>query len=371
MRLLALLLLCLCGCSKKPLPPPPPISVATAQAVTCDVPIFYDYVGHVTAYNTVSIVPQVEGYLTNVYFEQGQEVKEGDLLCTIDVRPYEASLSQAQAQLAQTIAALRYSKDAVERYAQLVQDDFVSQLDFDSYVTNVLSDEAIIKQNLAQIETAKLNLGYCYMRAPMDAVAGLQLVDVGNFIPAGNSNPVVTINQIQPIYTEFTIPEDDLPRIRKLQAQKPLPVRVFVEGDENQSHNGELTFIDNQVNENTGSITLEATLPNEDKSLWPGQFASVRVFLGSLNNAIVVPSQAVQVGQNGAYVFVVKEDMSVEMRLIKKGERIGEYMVVTSGLSDKEIVVTEGQVNLVSTSKVTIQNQNATIPTFDRGLLPP
>jgi multidrug efflux system membrane fusion protein len=365
------LLLLAFACSK-PAPPPAPVSVATATASICDVPLFYDYVGHVTAYNIVKIVPQVQGYLTDIYFQQGQEVKEGDLLATIDVRPYEASLAQAQAQLAQTIAELRYSEDAVERYAKLVQNDFVSQLDFDNYVTNVLSNEAIVKQNLAQIETAKLNLSYCYMKAPMDSIAGQFLVNVGNFIPAGNSNPIVTLNQIKPIYVQFTIPEDDLPRIQKLQNKKQLPIRAFVEGEQGKSHNGVLTFINNQVNESTGSIDLEATFQNDDKTLWPGQFASVRVFLGTIKDAVVIPSQAVQIGQKGPYVYVIKENTTPEMRPIKTGEKIGEYVVVTSGLCADEIVVTQGQVNIIpGVSKVSIENQNATKPTFDSGFYPP
>jgi multidrug efflux system membrane fusion protein len=359
------------ACSK-PLPPPAPIAIATATAALCDVPLFYDYVGHVTAYNTVQIVPQVQGYLTNVYFKQGQSVKEGDLLAIIDVRPYEAALAQATAQLAQTVAELRYSEDAVERYAKLVQNDFVSQIDFDNYVTNVLSNEAIVKQNLAQIETAKLNLGYCYMKAPMDSVSGLLLVDVGNFIAAGNSNPIVTLNQIQPTYVKFTIPEDDLPRIQKLQNENQLPIRAFVEGEEGKSHNGVLTFINNQVNQNTGSIDLEGTFKNEDSSLWPGQFTSVRVFLGMLNDAVVVPTQAVQVGQNGHYVYVVKDDATAEIKPIKIGERIGDYIVVRSGLCEGETVVTQGQVNIIpGVSKITVQNKNQTKPTFDSGFYPP
>lgn len=360
------------SCSKPAPPPPPPVSISTAVAATCNAPLFYDYVGHVIAYNTVSIVPQVQGYLTNVYFEQGQKVQEGDLLALIDVRPYQASLAQAEATLAQTIAELRYSEDAVERYSKLVADDFVSQIDFDNYVTNVLSNEAIVKQNLAQIETAKLNLSYCYMTAPMNSVAGLLLVDVGNFIPAGNSNPIVSLNQIQPIYVSFVIPEDDLPRLQTLQKQKSLSVRAFVEGEEGKGHDGELTFINNQVDQNTGSIELEGTFLNEDESLWPGQFASVRVFLGKLENAIVIPSQAIQMGQQGTYVFVVKEDMTAEMRSIKKGETIGDYAVVRSGLCEGETVVVEGQVNIIpDISKLTVQNENRTPPTFDPGFLPP
>jgi membrane fusion protein, multidrug efflux system len=369
--LILLLLFVMGACGKKPPPPSKIVSVSTTDAITCTVPLYYDYVGHVVAYNIVQIVPQVQGFLTNIYFEQGQEVKEGDLLCTIDVRPYRAALAQAEATLAQTVAALKYSEDTVERYAKLVQDDFVSQLDFDNYVTSVLSNEAIIKQNLAEIETARLNLEFCYLKAPMDAVTGVLDIDEGNFIPAGSPNPIVTLNQIQPIYVQFYAPEDDLPKIRKAQAKKPLLSRIYLEGEKDDYHDGDLTLINNQVDQSTGSILLEATLLNEDKALWPGQFSSVRLFLGEIENAVVIPSQAIQIGQNGPYVYVVKSDLTVELRLIKKGEVVGDYSVVNSGLAVGEKVVLEGQVNLMPGAKVSLDNVQTTQPTFDSGLKPP
>ncbi len=370
-NLLILSLFAFSACAKAPPPKTPPVSVAATKAMTCDVPLYYDYVGHVTAFNTVQVVPQVQGYLTRLLFIQGQEVQEGDLLATIDVRPYQATLSKAEATLAQNVAALKYSKDAVERYSKLVQNDFVSQLDFDNYVTSVLSNEAIIKQNLADIESAKLNLGYCYLRAPMNSVAGIQLIDVGNFIPAGSSNAIVTLNQIQPIYVYFYIPEEDLVRIRPLQAKTPLKTRAFLEGEKDSSHDGELNLINNQVDEATGSILLEATFANEDKALWPGQFVSVRLFLEECKGAIVIPVQAVQLGQDGAYVYVIKEDMTTEMRKVKKGETTGELVIISSGLNAGETVVVQGQVNITPTSKVKINNQEMTEPTFDNGLTAP
>jgi len=370
-NILLLLFILLSACGKKPPPPSKIVSISTTEATTCTVPLYYDYVGHVIAYNVVQIVPQVQGFLTNIYFEQGQEVKEGDLLCTIDVRPYKAALAQAEATLAQTVAALRYSEDTVERYSKLVQDDFVSQLDFDNYVTNVLSNEAVIKQNLAQIETARLNVEFCYLKAPMNAVAGVLQIDEGNFIPAGSPDPIVTLNQIQPTYVQFYVPEDDLPKIREAQAKKPLKTHVYLEGVQDVYHDGELTLINNQVDLSTGSIMLEATLPNEDKALWPGQFTSVRLFLGEIENAIVLPSQAIQIGQNGPYVYVIKDDLTVELRNVKKGERIDDYFVITSGLASGEKVVLEGQVNLMPGAKVSIDNVQSTQPTFDKGLQPP
>ncbi len=367
--------LLLCACGKKPVPPPQTISISSTNAVTCDVPVFYDYVGHVVAFNTVDIVSQVQGYLTTIYFEQGQEVKQGDLLATIDPRVYQAELKKSQAVLAQSIVNLRYAEDTATRYSKLVQNDFVSQLDFDNYVSNVLSEEAVIKQNLADIEIAQLDLNYCFLIAPMDSVAGLRQIDEGNFIPvsvSSTSNPIVTLNQIKPVYVNFYIPEDDLTTIRKAQGRGTnLTTRVFLESNQIDSHDGQLTFIDNQVDISTGSIELEATLPNDDKALWPGQFATVRLFIDELKGAVVVPSQAVQIGQNGPYVFVIKADNTAEIRNVKKGEVVGDYTVVSSGLAEGEEVVLEGQVNLIPGAKVSVNNKQATVPTFDAGLKAP
>ncbi|MBS3904236.1 MAG: efflux RND transporter periplasmic adaptor subunit [Simkania sp.] len=366
-----LTLLTFCACNSAPPHNPPPVAVATSKALQCDVPLYYDYVGHVEPFNTVQIVPQVQGFLTKILFQQGQPVKQNDLLCTIDARPYEATLAQAEATLSQTIAALRLSQDTVERYAKLVQNDFVSQLDFDNYVTNVLSNEAVIKQNLAEIEAAKLNVDYCYLKAPMNAIAGVKLVDEGNFIPAGSSQAIVILNQIQPIYVNFYAPEEDLSKIRPLQAESNLKAHVYLEGDQKHCHKGELTLINNEVNEATGSILLEVTLPNEDQALWPGQFVSIRLFLQELKGAIVVPTEAVGVDQNGHFVYVIKEDMTAELRSIKKGASLGEQVVVSSGLCEGESVVVQGQVNLLPGAAVVVNNSLMTRPTFDNGLTAP
>ncbi len=355
------------SCSQPPVMPPRQLVVTTQEAIQCDTYLHLDYVGHVEAFSTVQLVPQVQGYLTNYYVGQGVEVEKDELIATIDDRPYRATLAQAEATLAQTIAQLRYSEDAVHRYAKLVQDDFVSQLDFDNYVTTVLSNEAVVQQNLAQIESAKLNVDYCYLSAPMKSIIGLQFVKVGNFIPAGSTNPIATLNQIQPIYVNFSAPEDDLSRIRALQNRGSLTTRVFLEGNPAPYYDGLLTMIDNQVDETTGSILLQSTFSNEDKALWPGQFVSIRVFLEEVQGAILVPAQAVQMGQTGAYLFVVKPDTTVERRSVKKGQKEGDLVVIESGVAAGESVVVEGQLNLYPGAKVVIRNEQTITPTFDNG----
>ncbi len=358
-RYLAFFLLA-AACSSPPPPSAkPPVAVTVERAELCDIPVFRDYIGHVVPYRTVQVVPQVQGYLHELSFQQGQEVRAGDLLATIDTRVYEAALAQAEAQLAQTVAELRHSEETVGRYAKLVKNDFVSQLDFDQYITDVLSNEAIIKQNLAQIETAKLNLSYCYMKAPMDAIAGRFLVDPGNFLSSGGDNPVVVLNQIQPIYIQFTVPEGDLPRLQRLQMTKPILAHATVEGVSDRTYEGNVSFIDNQINSLTGSIVLEATLPNEDKTLWPGQFVSVRILVEQLQNVIAIPEQAIQVGQDGNYVLVVQEDTQKTVaRPVQVGEKSNHRVLIQSGLKAGELFVTKGQLNLIpGVSTISIQHQ--------------
>ena len=259
------------------------------------------------AYKTVQITSQIEGVLKNQLFMEGETVKQGDLLYVIDPRPYQATLQKAEAALSQTMASLKYDEDTVRRYAKLIQDDYVSQLDFEKYITNVMTDQASIKQNLADIENAKLNLEYCYIHAPMDAVAGNVKINVGNLIQNAGADPLVSLNQITPIYASFYVPEKDLPRIQSLQKTCPIQTQIFLNQDYDCPFEGTLTMIDNQVDENTGMILLKATLPNEDQILWPGEFIDVRVILGEEKDAVLIPCQAVQIGQNGAYVFILKK----------------------------------------------------------------
>ncbi len=351
--LLATLLTCV-GCEKTPPPPPPPHQVTVTMPSICTVPLYLDYTGHVTPYISVDVMAQVSGILTRQFFVEGQDVKEGDLLLVIDPKPYEAQLAQAEGVLAETYANLEYARDTTARYASLVKENFISQLDYDQYVTNVLADEATIKQNQAAIEMAKINLGYCFIRAPMNCVTGQLLVKPGNFVNAESGTNLVTLNQIQPIYVDFFVPETDLTTIQMKQKTKNLKLQVFTEPSHSQTFEGQLTLIDNQVNESTGAILMEGTFANEERLLWPGHFVDVRVILDELHDALVVPTQSVMVGQTGHYLYVIKSDSTAEKRPVQIGQRFGEKTVILAGLKSDEQVVMEGQLNIYNGMKVQI-----------------
>lgn len=342
------------GCSKKAAPVAPAVLVTAMEVQTVEAPLYLEYVGHVEPLVSVSVRPQVEGVITAKYFTEGQEVKAGDLLMTIDSRPYEAALAKAEATLALSIANLKYAEQTARRYASLVKEDYVSQLDYAQYITNVLTSEATIDQNRADIETAKINLDYCFIKAPMDAVASILTVDVGNLVQNGDSTALFTLNQIQPIYVSFYIPENDLPKIQNLSKQKLLKTQVFLKQNAAPIE-GDLTLINNAVDEKTGTILLRATFTNEDKALWPGEFVDVRLILGTVKEAILLPAKAIQIGPTGPFVYVINADNTVTIRPVKKGQREGDKNLIESGLNAGEKIVLEGQLNLYPGAKVEIK----------------
>lgn len=356
-RALALLfsLFLIDGCKKAP-PPPPPHTVTVTEPLVCDVPIYLSYIGHMVANISVEVMAQVSGILVAQYFEQGQYVKKGDLLLVIDPRPYEAALAKAEATLAQSYATYQYDKETTVRYAPLVQQDFISQLNYDQYVTNVLVDDAVIAQNKASLVTAKIDLGYCYITAPMDCVTGKLQVKTGNYVDANSSTQLTLLNQIQPILVDFYIPETDLLKIQEKQRKGNLKIIVYPDPAHKHPFYGELTLIDNQVNTGTGSILLEGTLPNEERSLWPGHFVDVKVIFEEQKGALLLPNEAVMVGQKGHYVYVVKPDSTVEARTVKVGQIYEEkYTLIESGIKATDRVVTQGQLNLYPGMKVAIK----------------
>ncbi len=354
---LCILLLCFSGCGSPTAPPSPPPPVNVAKSIQKDAPIYFDYVGHIEAFSTVNIQSQVAGTLVSQHFTQGADVKQGDLLFVIDPRPYEASLKQAEATLAQNIAALKLSEDTVKRYTKLVKEDYVAQLTFDQFVTNVAVDQAIIKQNLAQIEEAKINLDYCYIKAPIDATTGILNIYVGNYIKIGEDTPLITLNQITPIYMNFYVPEKQLATILTHQRSGALKAEAFVNRNYSQPHEGTVTLINNTVDEETGMFLIQATFQNESKLLWPGQFVTARLYVDVKKNAILIPGKAVEYGQDGSHVFVVKEDNTVELRHITLGQVENDMVIVEEGLQPGESVVTDGQINLFSGRKVTIKEE--------------
>jgi multidrug efflux system membrane fusion protein len=282
------------SCSKKSGPPPKaPISVTAETVVQKTVPLQINAIGNVEAYSTVSVKSQIEGVLTHVHFREGQDVRKGDLLFTIDPRPYEAALKQAEANLARDTAQLENARVEVTRYAELVKKGYVAQEQYDQINTNAAALDATVNADKALVENARVQLKYCYIYSPITGRTGYLLSNQGNLIKANADNPIVTINQIQPIYATFSVPEQYLSEIKKYMSSGKVRVDAVIE-KEKQPEKGVLTFVDNTVDVNTGTIKLRATFANKDKHLWPGQFVDVIMTLTTQPNALVVPSQAVQ-----------------------------------------------------------------------------
>ena len=328
-----------------------PVTVGTV--VEKNVPVQIAAIGNVEAYSSVSVKAQLEGEIATVHFKEGQEVKAGDMLFTIDPRPFEVALKQAEANLAKDRAQLLNARRQEERYGAVAKKGFVSQEQYDQIASNADALAATLKADEAAVENAKLKLAYCFIKSPIDGVVGGIRVNKGNLMKANdNDKPMVLINQVKPIYVSFSVPERYLPEIRKYMADRKLEVQATMAGDAGKLIRGELAFIENSVDMNTGSIPLKASFANTDKALWPGQFVKVTLTLAMQPGAIVVPSQAIQSGQQGRYVFVVKDDSTVEYRPVVPGETRDGETVITQGLAPGERVVTDGQLRLASGSLV-------------------
>lgn len=343
------------GCHKKQEEKKPVFQVEVTKPKVEDVDLYYTYVGHVQPFLQVEVKAQVEGVLTGAYFKEGDEVSEGDLIFTIDSRPYVAQLKKAEGALAQSIASLRYAEDVAKRNAPLAQEDFVSQVQYDEYITNVLTYKAAIKENEADIDTAKINISYCNIHAPMRSVTGKIQLQVGNLIKNAEDTPLVILNQITPTYAYFSVPQKDLPQIMSLHRKENLKVKAFLNGNYETAYYGALDLIDNQVDDQTGSIWLRGIFPNEEKMLWPGEFVDIQLILGEKKDAILIPTQAISYGQKGKYVFVIKEDSTAQLRWIETGQRIGNMTLIEKGIEEDDRVVVKGQINLGNGTKVTIK----------------
>ncbi len=354
---LALVLLVGAGCGRKKAAPPMPGSpVSVAAAVQKDLPLEITAVGRVEAILTVSVKAQVGGEVTHVRFKEGQDVRKGDVLFLVDPRPFEIALKQAESQLERDQAQLRNAETDLARYAGLVQKDYVTKEQYDALVANRDVLAATVKADEAGVANARLNLGYATVRSPIAGRTGTLFIDEGNIIKANDTNPAVVIDQMTPIYVSFSLPEGNLERIRKYQAAAPLKVEALPEAQGAAPVAGVLTFIDNAIDATTGTITLKGTFENPDLVLWPGEFLNVRLTLTTEKGLIVVPSRAVQTGQNGEYVYVVKEDLTAEMRPVKVQRTFGEDSVIASGLKPGERVVTDGQLRLYPGAKVEIKS---------------
>jgi multidrug efflux system membrane fusion protein len=321
--------------------PPPLVTVTEAKAQ--DVPRYLDEIGRNTAFESVSITPQVGGKVTERHFQDGDNLTKGQLLFVIDPRPYKAQLDAAKASLQQAEAALDLAKIQFARDQELVGTRAISKQDYDTKKNAVDVVQAQIEAAKASIETAQINLDYCYIHSPIDGRAGARLVDVGNVVQA-NLTALLSIQRLDPIYANFTITERDLPEVQKQMNHGQLKALVRLASDaENGGRPGRVEFLDNAVQNSTGTVNLRATVSNPDHHFWPGQFVNVKLVLATEKAAVLVPSQATQISQKGPYVYVIKNDNTAELRPVSVGQRQGNDVVITSGLQPGERVVVTGQ----------------------------
>ena len=388
------------GCTNRAAPagferPPAPVTVA--EAVMQDVPVYLDAIGKTAAQQTVAIQPQVSGRILKIHFADGANVRKGDILFTIDPRPFEATVSQAQANVTKDIAlkkqaeanlnrdqaTAKWNALQVKRYAKLVEAGVVPREQYEQLAATAESSNATveadraaihsadesIKADNAAVEKAKVDLSYCYIRSPIDGRAGQRLVDIGNVVNPGNaggnnistsstttgppSNALLVIERLDPIYADFTISQNDLSRVQDQMHAGTLKTEVRLpETDEMVA--GQLTFLDNSVQNQTGQVNLRATIPNSDRKFWPGRFVNIRLVLNTIRGAVLVPATAPQMSAKGNYVYVVKQDMTVDQRQVTLGQRQGDQIVIENGVQPGEKIVTNGQVGVTPGGKVRI-----------------
>jgi len=312
-------------------------------------------IGRVEAFSTVDVKAQINGQVMQVHFLQGQDVKQGDLLFTIDPRPFEAALQQAQANLAKDRAQYREAAADEHRYSVLLKENVGSRQQYDQVEATAAALSASMQADEAAVQTARLNLEYCEIRAPIDGRTGDLLVHAGNLVKPDADTAMVVINQVHPVYVDFAIPEQKLPAVREFMADRKLAVQVSLP-EQQGVESGDLTFVDNTVDAKTGTINLKGQFANTNGRLWPGEYVNATLILHDHPGAILVPSQAVQTGQQGSFVFVVQPAMKVELRPIVVGETIDNQTVVNSGLKAGETVVTDGQLRLIPGATVTIKS---------------
>jgi membrane fusion protein, multidrug efflux system len=349
------------GCTTKTAQTAPPIMAApvrVAKASQRSVPIDLTAIGTGEAYSTVSIKSQVNAELEQVHFQQGDFVTKGELLFTLDARPFQAAVSQAEAAAAKDKAQFDLDKVQEERYQKLFDAGVAPREQYDQMNSSATAQEAAVRADEASLEAAKLQLQYCYIYSPVDGRTGALGVTPGNLVKQ-NDNPVlIVIDQVTPLYIDVAVPEQYLGEIRKFMAQGKLQVSATPYGD-TTPETGYLTFVDNTVDNTTGTIKLKGTFDNPDHRLWPGQFSNVLLRLSEEENATVVPTAAIQSGQTGDFLFVVKQDFTAEQRTVKTVRTIGTDTVVASGVAPGETVVIDGQLRLIPGIRVEVTNAAA------------
>src|SRR5215472_11507101 len=360
--IITILAVVLAGCNNRdavqasrPQPAGAPVTVAAVSSRT--MPVNLQAIGNVESISTVSIKAQISGQLVGIHFKEGDFVKRGQLLFTIERPPFEAALRQAEGTLAKDEAQALNARLDAERYQGLGREGVVSKQQVDAALAASNATQATVAADKAAVETAKINLEYTKIYSPIDGRTGTVGVKEGNLVKANDVPILVTINQIEPIYVSFSIPEQQLAELKQYSAQKPLTVDASPQGS-SQHFDGHLTFIDNAVDTTTGTIKLKATFPNQQRALWPGQFVDVRLTLKSQANSIVVPTAALQTSQQGTYVYVVNQDMTAQPQAVKVSWTVGDETVIASGLQPGQRVVTDGQLRLTPGAKVDIKSRS-------------
>jgi membrane fusion protein, multidrug efflux system len=361
-----LVLLTAVACSRSnvqaaaPAMPAPLVSVV--KATVQDVPRYLDEIGRNTAFESVTVTPQVGGRIVERHFQDGENLRKGQLLFVIAPRPYKAQVDSAKAVLAQAKAALDLAKIQFARDQEVIGTKAISQQDYDTKKNAVDMDQAQVEAAEATLETAKLNLDYCYIHSPIDGRAGARMVDVGNIVQA-NASSLLLIQRLNPIYANFTITERDLPEVQKLMSRGALRAVVRLPADsESAARTGRVEFLDNAVQNGSGTVNLRATMSNSDHHFWPGQFVNVRLVLSTEKGAVLIPNQATEISQQGPFVYVVKADDTAEFRPVKLGQREGDQVVVETGVAPDERVVLAGQMMIRPGGKVRVDTAPAAAP---------
>lgn len=330
---------------KEAAPPPQKVPVTAAKAHLKDMPVELREIGTIEGFRSVPLYAQVTGQLVKIHFKEGQDVRKGQPLFTIDPNQYQARVKQAEAKLAQDVAQMKFNRDEAKRYKYLYEKGAVALSDYENKQSIADAQDSIVIADKASLQDARLNLAHCYIIAPFDGRMGSYAVFEGRMIKDVDTQ-LATINQMTPVYATFSTAEKNIPAIRKYLARGKLKARAVVAGYSGEAPEGELTFMDNTVNTQTGMILLKATFPNTDKFLWPGQFVNVVLTLDTEKNAVVVPERAIQLGQTGKYAFVVKPDQTAEHRIVATDRTVNGLTVVTKGIVAGETVVTDGHFKL-------------------------
>ncbi len=343
-----IVVLCCSACTAKSDKPKvkPAVPVQVAQAVQKDVPVQVKSIGNIEAYTSVAIKSQVSGQIARIHFTEGSDTEKGTLLVSIDPEPFRAALSQSEAALARDQAQAKFAHEQALRYEGLMKEGIVTRDQYELLKSNAVSLAATLQSDRAAIKNARIQLGYCSIRSPISGRTGTISMQPGNLVKA-NDLPIVTINQITPIYVTFSLPEKSLPEIKRAMAAGQLRIEATIPNEPGSKEVGTISFLDNAVNPATGTIKLKGVFANTSRKLWPGQFTDVLITLGTRANAVVVPTQAIQTSQQGEFVFVVKPDNNtVEMRPVTSATVLAGETVIAKGLASGETVVTDGQLRL-------------------------